>query len=66
MKNRTCHQVALLLLFHFSGTGWGQVTASITGVVRDVTGAVAVGGIKYYKDSGGWLRDQGRATAPNV
>jgi len=39
MKKLTCHQLALLLLlFHFSGTGWGQVTASITGVVRDVSG----------------------------
>jgi len=39
MKKRTCPQLALLLLvFHFSGTGWGQVTASITGVVRDVSG----------------------------
>jgi len=44
MKKRTCHQVALLfLLFHFPGTGWGQVTASITGVVRDVSGAVVPG-----------------------
>src|SRR3989475_1549809 len=44
MKKRTCHQLALLLLlFHFSGTGWGQVTASITGVVRDVSGAVVPG-----------------------
>src|SRR5438128_7984523 len=44
MKKRTCPQLALLLLvFHFSGTGWGQVTASITGVVRDVSGAVVPG-----------------------
>src|SRR5207247_4519461 len=44
MKKRTCHQVALLfLLFHCPGTGWGQVTASITGVVRDVSGAVVPG-----------------------
>src|SRR2546422_2641348 len=44
MKKRTCHQLALLLLlFHFSATGWGQVTASITGVVRDVSGAVVPG-----------------------
>src|SRR6059036_3354702 len=44
MKKLTCHQLALLLLlFHFSGTGWGQVTASITGVVRDVSGAVVPG-----------------------
>src|SRR5437899_2299178 len=44
MKKRTCHQLALLLLvLHFSGTGWGQVTASITGVVRDVSGAVVPG-----------------------
>src|SRR2546427_11027459 len=44
MKKLTCHQLALLLLlFHFSGTGWGQVTASLTGVVRDVSGAVRAG-----------------------
>src|SRR5713101_5456298 len=44
MKKLTCHQLALLLLlFHFSGTGWGQVTASITGVVRDASGAVVPG-----------------------
>src|SRR5438132_7120236 len=44
MKKLTCHQLALLLLlFHFSGTGWGQVTASVTGVVRDASGAVVPG-----------------------
>jgi len=44
MKKLTCHHLALLLLlFHFSGPGWGQVTASITGVVRDVSGAVVPG-----------------------
>src|SRR5437867_4807956 len=44
MKKLTCHQLALLLLlFHFSGTGWGQVTASITGAVRDASGAVVPG-----------------------
>jgi hypothetical protein len=44
MKKRTCHQLAMLLvLFHFSETGWGQVTASVTGVVRDISGAVVPG-----------------------
>src|SRR2546428_4944072 len=44
LKKRIYPQLALLLLlFHFSGTGWGQVTASITGVVRDVSGAVVPG-----------------------
>src|SRR5437588_12891747 len=41
MKKQLCHQLAVvLLLLYFSGTSRGQVTASITGVVRDASGAV--------------------------
>src|SRR6266436_1176181 len=44
MKKRWCHQLTVaLLLLHVSGTGWGQVTASITGAVRDSSGAVLPG-----------------------
>jgi hypothetical protein len=44
MKKQLCHQLAVVfLLLYFSGTGRGQVTASITGVVRDASGAVVPG-----------------------
>ncbi len=37
------HLAVVLMLLYFSGTGRGQVTASITGVVRDASGAVVPG-----------------------
>jgi hypothetical protein len=44
MKKLWCHQLAVVLLaLYVSGTVGGQVTASITGVVRDATGAVLPG-----------------------
>jgi carboxypeptidase family protein len=44
MKKHLCHQVAVvLLLLYFSGTGRGQVTASVSGRVEDATGGVVPG-----------------------
>ena len=44
MKTKACYLVAfVLVLSFFAGTVWGQVTASITGTVKDTSGAVVPG-----------------------
>src|SRR6266567_3264723 len=44
MKKHLCHQLAVvLLLLYFSGTGRGQVTASVSGRVEDASGGAVPG-----------------------